>query len=75
MVEWYITTIILTDGVVAILDIVDFIEEFTELDLLPIAHIVIDLDLLLTVVGRYGTMAYELELTDLNTEGRIWTRI
>ena len=55
----------------AILDIVDFIEEFTELDLLPIAHIVIDRDLLLTVIGRYGTMVYELELTDLNTEGRI----
>ena len=75
MVEWYITTTILIDGVQDIPDTVDFTEIFIELDLLAIARIVIDLEMYLTMTVRYGMMAYELELTDLNTEGRICTRI
>ena len=75
MVEWYITTTILIDGVQDIPDTVDFTEIFIELDLLAIARIVIDLEMYLTKTVRYAMKAYELELTDLNTEGRIWTRI
>ena len=59
------------DGVQDIPDTVDFTEIFIELDLLAIARIVIDLEMYLTMTVRYGMMAYELELTDLNTEGRI----
>ena len=75
MVEWYITTIILTDGVQDIPDTVDFTEIFIETDLLAIAHIVRDLDLWLTMSVGYGMTDYVLEQIVLLPEGeheRYW---
>ena len=70
MVEWYIITIILTDGAQGIRVIVDCIGVSMEGDLRVIVFIVKELDYRLTMTEKYGMTDYVLEPTDLLNEGK-----